>query len=255
MGFKEEAKRLSAYSIPVGLIEVEDGWNCRQDYGDMSDLDSIAEVGVRVPLRGYRKGESVVLTDGHRRWAKVQELLSKGVEIAHVPFILEDRLANLGDRLLTQLVNNSGKPFTPLEQSTVLRRMYEFGWETSEISRKTGFNVQKVRDLLSLSSAEPVVVAWMGEGSVSATAAAIALRGSTPEEATELLEEVKSASPDGIATSTAVKEAKQRKAGGGTAFDPIAAANLLASLTEDDWVALPEHELARIAMKVEALFK
>ena len=182
-------QRESVWKAQVSDLVLLEGFNSRDDYGDIEELArSIEEHGVRDPLRGYRNGEQCIVTDGHRRTKAIHLLLSRGVEILRVPFIIEDRKATESDYLLTQLLSNSGKPFSPLEESKVIAKLQTYGWAPAEIATKTGFELSKVERLLLLDSAPETMKVQIRSGKLSQSAVLEAVRGTeTNAEATEVL--------------------------------------------------------------------
>ena len=72
-------KKKDLFSISPNDIDVEKGFNPRQDYGDMDLLiNQVRENGVLVPLRGFKqKGGKYIITDGHRRLQAAKEVVKE----------------------------------------------------------------------------------------------------------------------------------------------------------------------------------
>jgi ParB-like chromosome segregation protein Spo0J len=173
-----DLQRGSAWKAEVKDLVILDGFNCRDDYGDLEGLArQIEEHGVRESLRGYRNGDQCVITDGHRRYKAIQLLASRGVEIARVPFVIEDRKSSDPDYLLTQLLSNSGKPFSALEEAKVVSKLQVYGWSDQEIAKKSGFELSKVRMLATLDAAPEGMKAQVRAGELTQTAVIEAMRG------------------------------------------------------------------------------
>lgn len=181
--------RLNPFSI-----KVRDGWNSRdlanpenQEHVEML-AKSISEIGVQEPLTVYMDGETPILTDGHCRLAATFHAINHlGADIKSVPVKTEARGADERDRLLSQLVRNSGKRLTPLEQGSVFKRLIDLGWSEAQIAAKTGTNVQLVAKYLDLRAAPIEVQDMVTRGEVSATLAISVLADQGATKATEML--------------------------------------------------------------------
>jgi ParB-like chromosome segregation protein Spo0J len=183
--------RLNPYSI-----KVRPGWNSR-DLTTPENVEhiealakSIAEIGVQEPLTVYMDGDTPILTDGHcRLMATCLAIEAYGAEIKSVPVKTEPRGADERDRLLSQLVRNSGKRLTPLEQGNVYKRLLDLGWTEAEIAKKTGANPQLVTKYLDLRAAPSEVQAMVSKGEVSATFAMQVIGEQGAAKATAILGE------------------------------------------------------------------
>jgi ParB/RepB/Spo0J family partition protein len=135
-------------------IFVEEGFNVRQDYGDMESLtEQIAESGVRVPIRGYKSGDKFYITDGHRRHKACMILIERGIEI-RIPFISE-RAPSAQSRLFDMFICNEGKKLTPIEQAELINRMINLGLKPKEISEKIGISTVTISNLLYVAKLPP----------------------------------------------------------------------------------------------------
>jgi ParB-like chromosome segregation protein Spo0J len=183
--------RLNPYNITV-----KPGWNSR-DLATPENVEhiealakSIAEIGVQEPLTVYMDGDTPVLTDGHCRLQAVYIAIETyGAEIKSVPVKTEPRGADERDRLLSQIVRNSGKRLTPLEQGNVFKRLLDLGWTDAEIAKKTGTNPQLVTKYLDLRAAPVEVQAMVSKGQVSATYAMQVIGEQGATKAAEMLGE------------------------------------------------------------------
>lgn len=174
--------RTDVYRIAPDKIHVRDGWNGR-DFSDPANKEhveqlarSIAEVGVKEPLKVTWEDGKAYLTNGECRLRAVRIAMKKGAEIKTVPVITEDRYSSEADHLLTQIVSNSGKGFTPTEMASVLTRLIAFGWTETELVAKTGYTKQRIRDFLELNAAPSQVKDMIKAGSVKATTAQKVIR-------------------------------------------------------------------------------
>lgn len=172
---KEMGKRSEYYQIDPRKLEIKSDWNSR-DFSDPANIahveelaKSIAENGVREPLKVYLEKDVPYITNGECRYRAVMLLIERGVDIKAVPVIAEDRLSNEADRLFTQFISNSGKPFGPIENARLFKRLMDMGWQQQEIAKKTGFSGGRVSQLLELLRLPLVLQKFIIEGKASAS--------------------------------------------------------------------------------------
>lgn len=147
------APRKDLFFLELDQLATIDGFNVRQDYGDLEELaNSIEQNGVRVPIRGYKKGGINIITDGHRRFKACQLLKERGVDV-RVPFLADGRESNEETRVLDMLICNEGKKLNPVEQSEAIKRLVNYGYSEDEIAKKTGFSKTYIANLILLNSA------------------------------------------------------------------------------------------------------
>jgi transcriptional regulator with XRE-family HTH domain len=127
--------------------------------------------------------------------------ISRVADIKAVPVKAEERYGNEADRLFSQIIRNSGRPFTPLEQSRVYKRLLDMGWQQCDIAEKSGVSISHVSQVLSLLNMPEAVKQMVTSGQVSATLAQQTVNDRTVKEAVQVLQ-------DGIAI--AKKEGKTR---------------------------------------------
>lgn len=157
--------------IPPSEIIADESVNPRLDYGDIEELmNSIVQNGIRNPLKGYHKGDKVILKDGFRRMRAIQLALSKSIKIERVPVILEKVQRNEEERTLEFLIYNDGKQLTMLEQSEVIKRLLNFGWKVTEVVKRTGKARGYIENLILLTKAPMKVINLIQEGKISAHA-------------------------------------------------------------------------------------
>ena len=143
-------KRSDILNLDPRVITVEEGFNVREDFGDLEELAiSIAENGVRNNLRGYKKDGVYYLTDGHRRLKAALMLIERGMAI-RVPFMSE-KAPSAEKRIIDMYICNDGKKLTPLEESALMVRLKNCGLSVKEISNKLGCTETHVYNMLILS--------------------------------------------------------------------------------------------------------
>jgi ParB-like chromosome segregation protein Spo0J len=172
------------YRLAPDAIHVKEGFNSRvvdfnpEDPEDLALANSIAVNGVKQPVAVYLEDDQAFLSDGHRRLGAVKYVLdpANGIEVtadlSGVNVLVEARDSSEADRIFAQIVRNQGKPFTGLEQATVYSKLLALGWSEEGIAAKTGFSLQRIRDLLDLSKkATGKVRRMIQSGEISATLA------------------------------------------------------------------------------------
>ena len=159
MALKDFAEgRTDVYKIDPRKLRIKEGWNSR-DFSDPANMEhvktlaaSIREVGVKEPLKVNMEDNVPYVTNGECRLRAVMLLIEQGVEIKSVPVMGEDRFANEADRLFTQFISNSGKPFGPIENARLFKRLVDMGWAQKDIAGKSGMSGGRVSQLLALNT-------------------------------------------------------------------------------------------------------
>lgn len=166
--------RTDVYKLDPRVLQIKEGWNSR-DFSDPANQEhiemlakSIAEVGVREPLKVVMEGNIPYVTNGECRYRAVMMLIEKGVEIKSVPVMGEDRFANEADRLFTQFISNSGKPFGPIENARLFKRLVDMGWKQKDIADKSGMSGGRISQILELNTLPVSLQQFIIEGKASA---------------------------------------------------------------------------------------
>lgn len=170
--------RSDLLKIDPRKLHIKSGWNTR----DMNSPDniehvdmlakSIAEVGVKVPLKAYWEDGKAWVTSGHcRHAAAIRAIEVYKADLKTVPVQIEDRYGNEADRLFGQIVDNQGKPFTSLEQAKVFKKLIDLGWQQNDIAKKAGITASRVSQILDLLTMPEGVKAMVIAGNVSPTMA------------------------------------------------------------------------------------
>lgn len=192
--------------VSPGIIIADEKLNPRTNYGDIEELmNSILENGIRNPLKGFKKGDKIILKDGHRRMRAVNLALSKGHKIERVPVILELSTLNDEERTLEFLIYNDGKPLTMLEQSEVIKRLLNFGWKITDVVKKTGKARGYIDNLILLTKTSLKVQHFIKEGKISAHAVIQimqAVKGDIDKTNTEVENAIKLATESGKEKAT-----------------------------------------------------
>lgn len=172
------AGRQDMFRINPYLLSIKADWNSREmsDPANIAHIDnlarSIAEIGVKEPLTVYTEAGSLYVSNGHSRLlATFRAIEVYGAEVRTVPVKTEDKYASEADRILTQIISNSGKPLTPFEQGKVFKKLIGLGWSEKDIATKATLSVTRVVQLLELQAAPEAVKEMVRNGQVSATLA------------------------------------------------------------------------------------
>jgi len=172
---KEMGTRKEYFNIDPRKLQIRDGWNSR-DFSDPANIahvedlaKSIAENGVKEPLKVYLEGDVPYVTNGECRYRAVMLCLERGIDIKAVPVLSEDKSGNEADRLFTQFISNSGKPFGPIENARLFKRLIDMGWQQNDVAKKTGFSGGRISQLLELLRLPNVLQKFITEGKASAS--------------------------------------------------------------------------------------
>lgn len=200
MGSKQGLGSLSAgrsdlYHIDPRIIGTDVDFNCR-DINSKETKEhieslalSIAEIGVREPLTVYwHKGRAIV-TDGHCRLLATKLAIERGADIKTVPAKPELRYSNDADRLFSQIVRNSGKPFSQLENAKVYAKLLDFGWSQADIAKKAGISQGRVSQVLALLTMPEPIKQMVSNGEVSASHAMATLSDHNGAKALKVLQD------------------------------------------------------------------
>lgn len=170
------------YQLAVADVHIKPDWNSR-DFSTPENIEhvdtlakSIMEIGQKTPIKVIYEDGKAFITDGESRYRAIKIAIERGADIKIVKAILEDKYSNEADHLFTQIVGNSGKPFTPLETAHVYKRLIDYGWKEKEIAKKAGKTTVHVVESLKLLSAPAAITDLVKSGQVSATMAQQTIR-------------------------------------------------------------------------------
>lgn len=202
-------QRSDTFRLNPYLIKIKEGWNSREvsSPDNREHIDalarSISENGVKEALTVFWEGGAPVLTDGHcRLLATYRAIEVYGAEVLTVPVKTEAKGDSDGDRLMSQIIRNSGKPLAPHEQASVFKRLHDMGWSIDRIAAKAAMTPRRVDQLVEFHGAPEEIKRMVAEGKLSTSFAQNIVRQSDSEEqATDILKK---------AVETAQKEGKSR---------------------------------------------
>jgi len=175
---KKRPKRTDVLHLSPNDIEVEEGFNPRQDYGDIKKLaQQIRENnGIISPLTGFKENDGkYILSEGHRRLKASKILMRENPEIL-IPFIVDKSGKNPEQRIINSLICNEGLKLNPLEEAEVIHRLVNFGLSDKDIARKTGQTGVYISNLKLLYAAPQKIKNLILKNQVSSTLAMEVLR-------------------------------------------------------------------------------
>jgi ParB family chromosome partitioning protein len=165
-----KTKRTDIMLVDPRNIVVKDGFNVRQDMGDIEALaKSIVETGLQVPLKAVKvRGEDKFeLVDGHRRLKAILHAIENG--LADIKYVeVSPFKGNAEDRVLSMVITGTGqKPLNEIEQAEAIKRLTNFGYVAEEIATKIGKSVPQVYNLLTLSGVAKKIKDKIHKGLIS----------------------------------------------------------------------------------------
>jgi|HigsolmetaAR203D_1030402.scaffolds.fasta_scaffold13613_1 Predicted transcriptional regulators len=179
-GIKDIAKgRSDIYRVSPYDLSVKPGWNSR-DPNDPSNAEhidnlarSIAEHGVKQPLTIYQEDGKFFVEDGHCRLEAALRAIERygAQKDMLIPVRMGDKEATEQDRVLSQIIRNSGKPLSPIEMGTVFKTLRNLGMSDSEIARRSAVSRPWVSMLVDLVDMPPAITDLVRSGAISATLA------------------------------------------------------------------------------------
>jgi hypothetical protein len=187
---KQSGKRIEAiskgrgntYRIDEKDCVIDEGFNTRIDYGDLTELkDSIKVHGIIEVLYGYVGDDGKFhLDDGHRRLRAVRELKAEGFkdrEKLMLPIRPSKRRAAEWERTVAMLLHGSGKPLDMYEQALAMKRLVDdYQFDKARIVEVAGYTIAHVDRCLQLADCAPDLQEAIRRGEISATLASDIVR-------------------------------------------------------------------------------
>lgn len=131
---------------------------------------------------------------GNRRLTATMAIINhptNPMDIKRVPAQIKKNV-KLEDEYLTQIIENSGKPFTLFEKAEVIKELNEIcGWTPSEIEEKTGESQAMISNMLKIAGMSKKHKKMISDNTLAPTMALQIVRESdTPEEFDAKMEEL-----------------------------------------------------------------
>ena len=209
----QKAVRTDLFKIPVSQVTVEEGFNIREDMGDLEALaKSIMATGQQQPatVAKLRGKEEYLLTDGHRRFAAIQ--LANEKFGANIEFLIAQKGAtDEKSRTITMLLAGESKKLTDAEKLEGFNRLVNnFGLKPKEIVEMTGISQAGVYNTLQVNKAPEAIQQMVKDGKISIPAVNEIQRATKdPQEQVALAED---AVNNAQAEATATEGEKPKKA-------------------------------------------
>ncbi|MDR5805265.1 ParB/RepB/Spo0J family partition protein [Caballeronia sp. LZ001] len=173
------------YMVSLDAIRLRPGFNDARS-SDPEYAQHVRELADSIKANGFYRHKPLTvlaaadgflyLSDGHSRFAALQLANEEGANIEAVPVVNEARGTTDEDRIVGLITNNSGKRLTPYGEGLVCKTLIGRGLSEKEISRRTGFPLAKVLNVLSLVGAPKPIRDMVTSGKVSATTAIKTMR-------------------------------------------------------------------------------
>jgi ParB family chromosome partitioning protein len=187
--------RTDIHKVDPRDLVLPDGWNTRDETDELNahiDMlaQSIAEIGVRKPIEVKLENGKLVVKDGFcRTRATMRAIKVYNADIKTVPVVSVDRYASDEDLILNQIISNSGKALTTMEQAKVFKKLLDLGWKQGDIAKKVGMSNGRISQILDLLTMPAQVQAMVSAGSVSPSLAQATVKAAeTPAQATVALQ-------------------------------------------------------------------
>lgn len=167
----DHVKKNGIFFVPFSKLKILEGFNDREDYGDVRELaESLYHSGPKVPLKGYKDGDQYVVIVGHRRF-RAAELIKKEYKKNIIfPMQMYPPGVQKKDMLLDTLLTNSGKDLTPLEKASTVSKLVEERVSTKEIAKSLGgVSEVYVKNLARLWTVPDEIKKMIRNNTVSAT--------------------------------------------------------------------------------------
>lgn len=207
-------KSSDTWQVPFDQIYVMPGFNVREH--DEAYEQHVSFLAASIMENGYDRTKPmagyiaeidgvsrVVVTDGHSRYLAVQRARGAGKEIETVPFITAPRGTSMEDLTVALVTANSGRPLTPYETGTVIKRLISYGWDEKRIASKLRVTPGYVDDLLRLHEATKAIRDLVRTGKVAANTAIGAIKKHGTKATAVLQNAVKTATAAGKTKATA----------------------------------------------------
>jgi len=215
------ARSSDLWKVKREHIKVLPGFNPREE--TPSYLARVIEIGRSILANGYDQTEplagfvardgdehTICLTDGHTRLRAVEWAIEQGAEIEVLPVLVSPAGTSMADVTVGFVTKNSGAPLTPLEKSTVCKRLIGYGLEEDEICKRLGLTRTYVSGLLILAGAGNVIRTMVASGQISASNAISAIRKHGAGAAAFLTGRIEEAKANGKTKATRKTLAPQR---------------------------------------------
>ncbi len=186
--------RSDIHRVDPRKLVIVPGWNFRDEGPELDEhidmlAQSIAEVGVKMPIQVKLEDGKMIVKAGHcRTLATMRAIDHYKAEIKTVPVVSVDRYANDADLILEQVITNSGKPPTALQEARIYKKLLDMGWQQGDIAKKVGKSNGRISQILSYLEMPQSVQVAVATGAVSASLAQQVVKSAeTPAAASQAI--------------------------------------------------------------------
>jgi ParB family chromosome partitioning protein len=183
-------RRSDLFLIDHRNVVIEEGFNCREDYGDIEALaQSIITNGQLEPILVFkvRGEEKYVVIEGHRRRLAVNLANELGHKVMLKAIIGSP---NPEDRLFAQVITGNGKlPLNPIETAEVFKRLTLHGYTVEQIVARVGKSGGHVYNMLRLAEVPIRVKNAITSGEIAATTVMQLVRNTDADKLSEVIEQ------------------------------------------------------------------
>lgn len=159
--------------IELSKIVIREGFNVRQDYGDLNELAySILENGQTVPGRvDVLNDGTFMLTDGHRRYKALNLLVDMGHDEPMFKAIVNNTKTTEEQRILQMFTTQDNKPLAPHEIAELIQRLINLGYNQTSVAKKIGKTPSYISQMLSYATESPVIKEHVNNGHLNVSTA------------------------------------------------------------------------------------
>lgn len=194
-------KKVDGFRVSLKDLKVEEGFNLRVRDADLEEhiegiVGTILQGGYVPPVVvRVDDDENLILVDGHCRREAYLRAVERG---APIDFIDADPFkGNDVDRVLTMMTSAQGKPLSPLEQASGVKRLRGYGFDNTKIAQSIGKTASYVDSLLMLADSPHSVQQAVASGKIAAKTAVAMVREHGEGAKTVIGDAVKKAEGEG----------------------------------------------------------
>lgn len=155
--------------IAIDKIQIREGFNVRQDYGDLESLAlSILENGQIIPGRvDVLNDGTFLLTDGHRRYKALCLLVDMGHDEPMFKAIVNTTKTTEEQRILQMFTTQDNKQLAPHEIAELIKRLINLGYNQISVAKKIGKTEGYISQMLSFANESPIIKEHVKNGNIN----------------------------------------------------------------------------------------
>lgn len=159
--------------IELSKIIIREGFNVRQDYGDLDSLAySILENGQTVPGKvDVLADGTFLLTDGHRRYKALIILADMGHDNPMFKATINSTKITEEQRILQMFTTQDNKSLEPHEIAELIQRLINLGYNQKTVAQKIGKTPSYVSQMLSYATESPIIKEQVINGNMNVSTA------------------------------------------------------------------------------------